>query len=104
MWPQIFDARLVIESWGFEYKTLAWEWVKLNPSGVGFHMGMGHYTRSNPEPCLLGIRGSMPVDDRSIRNLIVSPIREHSRKPDEQYGKIDKLYPGANKIELFARH
>jgi len=38
------------------------------------------------------------------RNFIIAPIREHSRKPDEQYEKIERLYPGARKIELFARH
>lgn len=103
VWPRIFDAQTVIEAWGFEYKTLAWEWVKLNPSGVGFHMGMGYYTRANPEPCLLAVRGNMPVAVHNERNLIISCVREHSQKPDEQYHKIEALYPNHRYLELFAR-
>jgi N6-adenosine-specific RNA methylase IME4 len=104
VWPRIFDARTVIEAWGFEYKTLAWEWVKLNPSGLGFHLGMGYYTRANPEPCLLAVKGRMPVAIRSERNLLISPIRQHSRKPDDQYDKIDRLYPDTRRLELFCRY
>jgi N6-adenosine-specific RNA methylase IME4 len=119
-----------MDAWGFEYKTLAWEWVKLNKSGVGWHLGMGYYTRANPEPCLLAVRGKMPVAVRDQRNLIVSyedecgpltglpmagflndclelpmiePIGKHSRKPDAQYRKIESLYPSGRYIELFAR-
>lgn len=103
VWPRIFDARLVIQAWGFEYKTLAWEWVKLNPSGIGFHMGMGHYTRANPEPCLLAVKGSMPVATKGERNLLITPVREHSQKPNEQYAKVDRLYPDTHRLELFAR-
>lgn len=42
--------------------------------------------------------------DVTESQLIIAPRREHSRKPDEQYGKIERLYPDADrKIELFAR-
>lgn len=103
VWPRIFDAQKVIEAWEFTYKTLAWEWIKLNPSGVGFHLGMGYYTRANPEPCLLAVRGLMPVATRSERNLIITPVMAHSRKPDDQYRKIEALYPNRRYLELFAR-
>lgn len=130
VWPRIFDAKEVIESWGFTYKTLAWEWVKLNRSGVGWHIGMGYYCRANPEPCLLAVKGNMPVAAKNERNLIVSyedrageldglplagflgdimelpliaPIGRHSQKPKEQYRKVDALYPQTDKLELFAR-
>jgi N6-adenosine-specific RNA methylase IME4 len=124
VWPSIFDVKDVIESWGFKYKTLAFEWVKLNTSGVGWHVGMGYYTRANPEPCLLAVRGKAPVVVHDERNLLVTyedemfglPLitkrREHSRKPDEQYGKIERLYPhtlnplnvlGSRRLEMFAR-
>jgi hypothetical protein len=111
-------------------KTLGFEWLKLNKKwndayykimpdmfapSFGkladyrlleklFFMGMGYYTRGNPEPCLLATRGSMPVAVHNERNIIISPIREHSRKPDEQYQKIENLYPAGNRLELFARH
>lgn len=102
-WPTIEDAFPVIEAWGFEYRTIAWVWVKLNKSSVGFFTGLGYYTRSNSEPCLLAVKGSMPPAVKNIHSLIVTPVRQHSRKPDEQYPKIEALYPDANKIELFAR-
>jgi len=102
-WPHIFFAQDVMNAWGFRYRSLAWVWAKLNKSSMGFHYGMGWYTRGNSEPCLLAIKGSMPPAVRDVQSLIVSSIREHSRKPDEQYGKIERLYPDAPKLELFAR-
>lgn len=119
VWHSIFDAEKVIRAWGFEYKTLAFEWIKLTPKwwramsfvvpGTPrslerlFHLGLGYYTRANPEPCLLAVRGRMPVAVRDERNIILAPVREHSRKPDEQYEKIERLYPGRRYMELFAR-
>ncbi len=102
-WPNIKDAFKVIDAWGFTYRTLAFDWVKAKKSGFGFHFGMGYYTRSNPEPCLLAVKGRMAVQAHDVPALIYSPVREHSRKPDEQYGKIERLYPDASYLELFAR-
>lgn len=103
-WPTLPDALQVIESWGFSYKTVAWVWVKARRSGIGFFTGMGYYTRSNSEPCLLATRGSLAKPaDRGVQALIYAPVREHSRKPDEQYTKIERLYPGMTYLELFAR-
>ena len=104
VWPMLPDALTVIESWGFEYKTIGWTWVKANPLGMGFFTGMGYYTRANTEPCLLATRGkTLPVARHDIQALIYSPVRNHSQKPDEQYPKIEKLYPGRNYLEMFAR-
>lgn len=102
-WPNLPDALKVISVWGFTYRTLAWVWVKLNENSMGTHMGMGYYTRSNTEPCLLAVRGTMPVAAHDVQALIMSPIREHSRKPTEQYSKIERLYPQGPYLELFAR-
>ena len=114
-WPNIQDVFKVVEAWGFTYRTLAWEWFKLNTSGIGWHVGMGYYTRANPEPCLLAVKGQMPVVAKDEKNSIVtyedyglglpmiSKVREHSRKPDEQYRKIESLYPGKRYLEMFAR-
>jgi N6-adenosine-specific RNA methylase IME4 len=35
--------------------------------------------------------------------VITAPRREHSRKPDEAYEMIERMYPDLPKIELFAR-
>lgn len=118
IWPMIFEARPIIEAFGFTYRTLAWEWVKLNKSGIGWHIGNGYYTRSNVEPALLCVKGSMPVAVHNERNLLIeyeddclelpmiTPVGQHSQKPDEQYHKIERLYPASQyprRLELFAR-
>lgn len=104
VWPSIFEnVPRLLESWGFEYKSLAWIWVKSKKDGTGFATGMGYYTRANSEPCLLAVKGSMPVAVHDELAVIHSPRRAHSQKPDEQYGKIERLYPRMNYLELFAR-
>ena len=103
VWPDIFRAKEVIEAWGFTYRTIAWSWTKLNPSSIGFHTGLGYYTRANTEPCLLAVKGSKPPAVKDVKALIVSCVREHSRKPDEQYSNIERLYPNDSYLELFAR-
>lgn len=102
--PVLQEAFQVIAAWGFEYKTQAFTWIKANRSGMGFFTGMGYYTRANAEPCLLCTRGKpgRPLN-RGIQSLIYAPVMEHSRKPDDQYRKIESLYPGRTYLELFAR-
>lgn len=70
-----------IRKWGFKYKTIAFTWVKTTKNT--YHFGGGNWTRSNPELCLLATRGNIKRVSASVRNLVVSPLREHSRKPDE---------------------
>jgi N6-adenosine-specific RNA methylase IME4 len=62
----------------------------------------GHWTRANPEVCLLATRGSPKRLSRSVRELVVTPRRERSRKPDEIYASIEALVAGPY-LELFAR-
>lgn len=102
-WATLPEAFWLINAWGFEYKTVAWAWVKQTSKGNP-HFGMGHYTRGATEPCLLGIKGRMPVKDKGVIARIDAPVREHSRKPDEQYEKIERLYPDVPKLEMFARY
>ncbi len=97
---------LVIEplmsAWDFQFAGSAFVWAKLNPKGVGFAMGGGYGTRKNAEVCWLGRRGSPKRKSKAVRELIVAPRREHSRKPDEIYERIEALCDGP-RIELFAR-
>jgi len=94
-------ALQVIKDWGFDYKTVAFTWVKKNKKE--FHFGGGNWTRSNPELCLLSTRGHIKRQSASVRNLTISPRREHSRKPDEIRGAIIQLVGDLPRIELFAR-
>lgn len=107
MWatfPMLEDALEVIKAWGFTYKTIGFTWAKLNPKSETPFFGVGYYTKSNAEPCLLATRGPVikPAVN-TVSSLILSPRREHSRKPDEQYERIEAMYPDLKKIELFAR-
>jgi N6-adenosine-specific RNA methylase IME4 len=98
--PQAID---LIQKWGFNYKTIGFNWVKLNKSSEGFFTGMGYWTRANAELCLLGTRGKPKRKSASVRRLVVAPRREHSRKPDVVADRIVDLMGDLPRIELFAR-
>ena len=100
--PLLPQALEVMAAWGFTYSGNAFAWIKLNPSGVGFHTGLGFTTRKNIELCLLGKRGRPRIAAHDVRELIIAPRRQHSRKPDEQYERIERLCAGPY-LELFAR-
>jgi site-specific DNA-methyltransferase (adenine-specific) len=102
-YPMLPEAFKVIAAWGFTYKTTAFTWVKTNPSGRGFALGLGYWTRANPEICLLATKGAPKRRRMDVPNLIVSPRREHSRKPDEARDRIVALCGVVPRLELFAR-
>ena len=96
------DALLLIDRWQFEYKTVGFVWVKENPKSGSLFMGLGYHTRQNAELCLLATRGKPKRLSGGVHQIIMSPRREHSRKPDEIYERIEALYPGPY-VELFSR-
>ncbi len=103
--PMLKVAISVAEAWGFEYKTIGFVWAKCGSLGSNegvWPIGTGFWTRANPEICLLATRGKPQRQSRAVRKLIVSPRREHSRKPDEAYERIEALCEGPY-LELFAR-
>lgn len=92
-----------LNRWGFRFATIAFTWIKQNPKSLTLFSGPGHYTKSNTELVLLGLKGSMPVSDKTIKQVLISPRQEHSRKPSEIRNRIELLYPSGSRIELFAR-
>ena len=107
MWitfPKLDWAIDVIKSWGFEYKTCAFTWIKTNKKSDSLFWGMGYYTRSNAEICLLATKGK-PLERLShkVHSVITSPIEEHSKKPAETRDRIVELFGDIPRIELFAR-
>lgn len=126
VWPLMPVWNEIITAWGFTFSGLLWEWRKFNPETGKYAFGPGYGTRKNLEPCLLATRGnpqlktelpddlfgagSVPEGVRSVRDWIEwwpedeirAPRREHSRKPDEQYDRIETLFDGPY-VELFAR-
>ncbi len=99
----------LIEACGFTYKSVGFYWAKLNKSAPSyalmesdFFTGMGFWTRANVEQCLLATRGSPKRIAKDVRRLVVAPRREHSRKPDVVYERIERLAAGPY-LEVFAR-
>jgi site-specific DNA-methyltransferase (adenine-specific) len=100
--PLLKEAFDVIEAWGFEYKTVAFTWVKLTEDGSPA-WGCGFWTRSNAEICLLAIHGKPKRITKDVHQIIFSRRHEHSAKPHEIYSRIEKLMGNLPRIELFAR-
>ena len=98
------DGLAVMESWGFRYVSNV-VWAKRRKDGGPDGRGVGFYFRNVTELILFGVRGSMRTLSPARRqvNMIETRKREHSRKPDEQYGLIERCSPGPF-LELFARH
>jgi N6-adenosine-specific RNA methylase IME4 len=97
--PQALDLGT---AWGFVYSTIAFVWAKQTKTGRTWQFAGGKATRKSCESCLLFLRGRLDRRSASVRQLIVAPIREHSRKPDEAYERIEQLVSGPY-LELFAR-
>jgi N6-adenosine-specific RNA methylase IME4 len=93
---------IVMAKWGFTFSGRAFVWAKTNRKSPGFHLGLGKTTRKGCEDCWLAKRGQPRILAHDVHELIVAPVREHSRKPDEQYERIERLCAGPY-VELFAR-
>lgn len=94
----------IMKAWNFRPVTCAFVWNKTDRNG-GPYVGLGFYVRSGAEVCILGIRGKSPRKKGAtcVLQVITAPrIYKHSRKPDEQYERIETLFEGPY-LELFAR-
>lgn len=100
--PMLPEALQVMRRWGFRYATVAFTWAKRSRTDSAWHMGLGYWTRANTEICLLGVAGRVARRQRDVRELVVAPLREHSRKPDRVRDDIRRLVAGPY-VELFAR-
>jgi N6-adenosine-specific RNA methylase IME4 len=118
--PMLFVGMNLLEAWGFKFKTVGFYWMKVNKDGKTPFTGMGFWTRANPEQVLtnldpekalaekegtqllLGTTGHPKRQAANVPKLIVAPRREHSRKPDEIYERIEALVDGPY-LELFSR-
>jgi N6-adenosine-specific RNA methylase IME4 len=95
--PMLPQALEVMDAWGFSYRSQM-VWVKDK-------IGMGYYVRNRHELLLIAGRGNLPIPAEDARpdSVIEAPRTQHSAKPMEVYGIIDRMYPELPKIELFAR-
>ena len=87
----------VLRAWGFTPRSV-FTWLK-----VGGGLGLGVYLRNCTEHVLLGTRGKAPVLFKSQPNFGIFPRQGHSHKPEEMHKIIERVSPGPNRLELFAR-
>jgi N6-adenosine-specific RNA methylase IME4 len=111
---QLKQALALIEAWGFSYKTVGYYWMKTKG---GIHnqdrffyndhdvrLGMGYHTRAGCEQLWIATRGKgYKRLSKGEPQVLMSPLREHSRKPDEIASSIERLVGNVPRIELFAR-
>jgi len=102
--PKIQEALNTIKAWGFEYKTIGFNWIKTNPKNGKPFFGVGWYTKSNAEVCLIGVKGRAPKESNSVSSVVIEPRRKHSQKPDTVRDKIVEFCGDIPRIELFARN
>lgn len=115
MWAigaMIPDALELARAWGFRFKTDLFYWEKMGGNHAQDDLftgppqpriSLGYYTRKQVEPAFLFTRGRPKRLHKGVRQLIRAPKREHSRKPIEQYERIEQLFAGPY-LELFARN
>lgn len=101
--PLLQEAWSIMEAWGFTYKTVAFVWVKQCRKSENLFLGMGYWTRSNAEICLLATKGNPKRISKNVKQIIISHLEEHSKKPDAARDRIVDLAGDLPRIELFAR-
>ena len=101
--PQLKEALQLIKAWGFTYKSVAFVWLKQNRKSPTWFYGLGFWTRGNAEICLLATKGHPKRQSNKVHQFIISPVEQHSKKPDITREKILALMGDLPRIELFAR-
>ncbi len=96
-------AEPVIAAWGFQYKTIGFNWIKQDTHKPTVFTGMGNWTRANAEYCLICTRGKPKRVSAKVCSVVVAPRGEHSVKPPCVRDYIVKLLGNVPRVELFAR-
>jgi N6-adenosine-specific RNA methylase IME4 len=95
MLPEAFD---VIDAWGFAYKSdIIWDKLAIK---------LGRWARNRHETLLLATRGNFPAPDPEDLppSVIQAPCGRHSQKPEAFYEILERMYPHASKLEMYARN
>ena len=103
--PKLDVAFELIKRWRFTYKTIFFTWCKINKKGTVIP-GIGNYTRSSTELCLVAVRGNIMPWKASNKTpqVIMARRQQHSQKPDEAIERINEFFiKDIRKIELFSR-
>ncbi len=120
---KIVEGLTCMSSWGFNYVTTTFTWVKLNKCGFvvpsidcddpkgreglflgrGLYSGLGYWVNGNTEMVLFGKRGAPKRKCKKVKEVILAPVGRHSAKPPETRDRIVELMGELSRIELFAR-
>lgn len=131
--PMPLEAIELARAWDFKVKNMcAFTWAKLNQNAfqnwdrqlarhheeagavdsldfmemlnAQTRMGLGNYSRSNAENCLVAVRGNgLERLAANVKQMVYAPVSEHSAKPEEVRHRIEQLYGDVPRVELFAR-
>ena len=102
--PNLLEGIETIKSWGFKYKTCGFTWLKTYKKNGNPVCGLGYWTRSNAELCLLATKGKPSRVSKAVKELVIEPRSKHSKKPDRIRDDIIDLCGDLPRIELFARN
>lgn len=103
-YPCLLEALELLSYWGFEYKTVAFTWIKKNKIADSLFWGLGMWTRANAEICILATKGKPHRVSKGVHSVVYTSIEKHSKKPDEVRNRILQLCGDLPRIELFARN
>jgi N6-adenosine-specific RNA methylase IME4 len=107
--PRLDAAMACLSAWGLHYRGIAFVWVKTRADGrpIGAQGIRPSIVKPTAEYVIAASRVArgrpMKLADEGVPNVILAPRREHSRKPAEVQAMIERLYPDASRLELFAR-
>jgi N6-adenosine-specific RNA methylase IME4 len=113
MWatgPKMDVAFRALDAWSLHYRGMAFVWVKTRRSDGQPIGAKGPRPTTVKSLCEFVLVASnvkkgrpLPIADEKISQVVMAPTREHSRKPDEVHERIERIYPAATKLEMFAR-
>ena len=100
----IDEALELFKSWGFKYKTIAFNWIKKTSKG-NYCKNVAPWTMKSSEICLFGTKGAMSKYKKSnnVESLVIAERKGHSKKPVEVSERIEELFGDIPKLEMFAR-
>ncbi len=105
------EAIDLVNSWGFNIKTMnGFVWNKITQNNKPY-FGMGFYTRAGSESCVIATKGKFKSVSRSVRAVFCAEsqiqfeakVTKHSEKPHQVRDLIVDLAGDVPRIELFAR-
>lgn len=107
--PRLDVAMACLSEWKLHFRGIAFVWVKARKDGgpIGAQGVRPSIVKPTAEYVLAASRVArgrpMKLGDEGVPNVILAPKRAHSQKPDEVTACIERLYPDARRLELFAR-